>query len=318
MLMHGLTPAVGLDGAAPGMIVAGVGAGLVNVPLATTAVAVVEPARAGMASGVNSTFRQVGIATGIAALGAIFSHSVGPGGDAAGVRRRAQPHHRGGRGGRVRVRGRCVHADPASATTCVARKLEHDDLGRREQPQRQAARPEPRGDVEVAAVLDRRARGRSARRSVTGSNGTAEHRDRHLPAVRVPGQRQRDARGHVAGRRQGRGRAGSRARRPGLRPARPVGPAAGCAGRRGRRRGCRRSPRHGSRAPRCRRSASARHISSPACFQSWLPSTANVPSGARSFASSRAIASGGDAPAPQRVGVDVVAEQQQRRRAPRR
>jgi hypothetical protein len=30
-----------------------------------------------MASGVNSTFRQVGIATGIAALGAIFSHSVG-------------------------------------------------------------------------------------------------------------------------------------------------------------------------------------------------------------------------------------------------
>jgi MFS family permease len=59
------------------MIVAGVGAGLVNVPLATTAVAVVEPARAGMASGVNSTFRQVGIATGIAALGAIFSHSVG-------------------------------------------------------------------------------------------------------------------------------------------------------------------------------------------------------------------------------------------------
>ncbi len=30
-----------------------------------------------MASGVNSTFRQVGIATGIAALGSIFSHQVG-------------------------------------------------------------------------------------------------------------------------------------------------------------------------------------------------------------------------------------------------
>jgi hypothetical protein len=59
------------------MIVSGVGAGLVNVPLASTAVAVVEPARAGMASGVNSTFRQVGVATGIAVLGAIFSHSVG-------------------------------------------------------------------------------------------------------------------------------------------------------------------------------------------------------------------------------------------------
>ena len=34
---------------------------------------VVRPARAGMASGINSTLRQVGIATGIAALGAIFA-----------------------------------------------------------------------------------------------------------------------------------------------------------------------------------------------------------------------------------------------------
>ena len=44
------------------------------MPLASTAVGVVEPARAGMASGINSTLRQVGIATGVAALGAIFSH----------------------------------------------------------------------------------------------------------------------------------------------------------------------------------------------------------------------------------------------------
>jgi len=77
LLMHGLTPQSDWTALLAGMIVAGVGAGLVNVPLATTAVAVVEPARAGMASGVNSTFRQVGIATGIAALGAIFSHSLG-------------------------------------------------------------------------------------------------------------------------------------------------------------------------------------------------------------------------------------------------
>jgi EmrB/QacA subfamily drug resistance transporter len=77
LLMHGLTPSDDWTALLAGMIVAGVGAGLVNVPLASTAVAVVEPARAGMASGVNSTFRQVGIATGIAALGAIFSHSIG-------------------------------------------------------------------------------------------------------------------------------------------------------------------------------------------------------------------------------------------------
>ncbi|MGA8993748.1 MAG: MFS transporter [Nocardioidaceae bacterium] len=63
----------------PGLVVAGIGIGLVNVPLASTAVGVVRPERAGMASGVNSTFRQVGIATGIAALGSIFSHQVSAG-----------------------------------------------------------------------------------------------------------------------------------------------------------------------------------------------------------------------------------------------
>jgi EmrB/QacA subfamily drug resistance transporter len=63
----------------PGLIVAGLGIGLINVPLASTAVGVVSPERSGMASGVNSTFRQVGIATGIAALGSIFSHQVADG-----------------------------------------------------------------------------------------------------------------------------------------------------------------------------------------------------------------------------------------------
>jgi hypothetical protein len=60
----------------PGFIVGGVGIGLVNAPLASTAVSVVEPRRAGMASGINNTFRQVGIATGIAALGAIFQNRI--------------------------------------------------------------------------------------------------------------------------------------------------------------------------------------------------------------------------------------------------
>jgi len=60
----------------PGFILAGAGIGLVNPPLASAAIGVVPPARSGMASGINSTFRQVGIATGIAGLGAIFQHSV--------------------------------------------------------------------------------------------------------------------------------------------------------------------------------------------------------------------------------------------------
>jgi EmrB/QacA subfamily drug resistance transporter len=60
----------------PGFIVAGFGGGLVNPPLASTAIGVVPPEKAGMASGVNSTFRQVGIATGIAALGSIFTSAI--------------------------------------------------------------------------------------------------------------------------------------------------------------------------------------------------------------------------------------------------
>ncbi|MEO8689466.1 MAG: MFS transporter [Solirubrobacteraceae bacterium] len=76
LLMRGITPETGWAHLIPGFMAAGIGAGLINVPLASTAVAVVEPARAGMASGVNSTFRQVGIATGIAALGSIFASKV--------------------------------------------------------------------------------------------------------------------------------------------------------------------------------------------------------------------------------------------------
>jgi hypothetical protein len=60
----------------PGFLLAGAGIGLVNPPLASTAVGVVPYTRSGMASGINNTFRQVGIATGIAALGAIFQHEI--------------------------------------------------------------------------------------------------------------------------------------------------------------------------------------------------------------------------------------------------
>jgi hypothetical protein len=59
-----------------GFMVAGGGIGAVNPALATAAISVVEPHRSGMASGINSTFRQVGIATGTAALDAIFTHVV--------------------------------------------------------------------------------------------------------------------------------------------------------------------------------------------------------------------------------------------------
>src|SRR5439155_10733613 len=60
----------------PGVVLMGAGVGVTNPALASTAIAVVPPQRAGMASGTNSTFRQVGIATGIAAFGALFEHHI--------------------------------------------------------------------------------------------------------------------------------------------------------------------------------------------------------------------------------------------------
>jgi EmrB/QacA subfamily drug resistance transporter len=75
----GLIVMAGLSGTStwthliPGFIVGGLGAGLVNPPLAATAIGVVAPHQSGMASGANTTFRQIGIATGIAAYGTIFA-----------------------------------------------------------------------------------------------------------------------------------------------------------------------------------------------------------------------------------------------------
>jgi EmrB/QacA subfamily drug resistance transporter len=76
LLMWGIKTGSSWTTLLPGFIVGGIGIGLVNAPLASTAVSVVEPRRAGMASGINNTFRQVGIATGIAALGAIFQSRI--------------------------------------------------------------------------------------------------------------------------------------------------------------------------------------------------------------------------------------------------
>jgi EmrB/QacA subfamily drug resistance transporter len=55
-----------------GFLIAGAGSGLLNPVIAEVAVSVVPKERSGMAAGINDTFRQVGIAVGIALWGAIF------------------------------------------------------------------------------------------------------------------------------------------------------------------------------------------------------------------------------------------------------
>jgi len=72
-LMLGLNASSDWTHLIPGLIVSGVGLGFIEPPLASTAIGVVQPQRAGMASGINVTFRQVGISVGIALLGTIFA-----------------------------------------------------------------------------------------------------------------------------------------------------------------------------------------------------------------------------------------------------
>ena len=59
-----------------GFIVSGIGIGLSNPSIASTALGVVPAARSGMASGINNTMRIAGVATGIAALGAVFQSKI--------------------------------------------------------------------------------------------------------------------------------------------------------------------------------------------------------------------------------------------------
>lgn len=60
----------------PGLLVLGVGIGLANPAVTYAALGVVPATRSGMASGVNNTFRQVGIAIGIAVLGTLLPTQV--------------------------------------------------------------------------------------------------------------------------------------------------------------------------------------------------------------------------------------------------
>jgi EmrB/QacA subfamily drug resistance transporter len=60
----------------PGLLVGGLAIGIISPALAAAMVSVLPVERSGLASGINNTFRQLGIAMGIAGLGAIFEHRV--------------------------------------------------------------------------------------------------------------------------------------------------------------------------------------------------------------------------------------------------
>ncbi|MFE9848601.1 MFS transporter [Streptomyces sp. NPDC005576] len=77
LLMGGVDARSGWEHFLPGLVLGGLGAGLVNPPLASTAVGVVDLSRSGMASGVSGTFRQLGVSAGVAVLGSTFAVVIG-------------------------------------------------------------------------------------------------------------------------------------------------------------------------------------------------------------------------------------------------
>jgi predicted MFS family arabinose efflux permease len=118
-LMHRVSATSSWEALLPGMLVAGIGIGICNPSIGAIALGVVNPARGGMASGISNTMRLSGVATGIAALGAIFQarvaaqvHSLVPGAP-AGL---AGTVSSGGRGA---TRAALAHVGP-SAPSAVA------------------------------------------------------------------------------------------------------------------------------------------------------------------------------------------------------
>ena len=76
LAIRGLEPSSPWTVMLPGLLVLGIGIGLANPAVTYAALGVVPATRSGMASGVSNTFRQVGIALGIAVLGTLLPAQV--------------------------------------------------------------------------------------------------------------------------------------------------------------------------------------------------------------------------------------------------
>jgi EmrB/QacA subfamily drug resistance transporter len=76
LLMRGISPDSAWTTLLAGFVLAGIGIGTTNPGIGQAAIAVVPVEKSGMGSGINTTFRQVGIATGVAGLGAVFQGRV--------------------------------------------------------------------------------------------------------------------------------------------------------------------------------------------------------------------------------------------------
>ncbi len=81
LLMRSIDAASDWTALLPGLLVGGLAIGVISPALAAAMVSVLPVERSGLSSGINNTFRQLGIGIGIAGLGAIFEHRAGDAAD---------------------------------------------------------------------------------------------------------------------------------------------------------------------------------------------------------------------------------------------
>ncbi len=77
LLIRAVEPGDDWTALLPGMLVGGVAIGLISPALAAAMVSVLPVEESGLSSGINNTFRQLGIAFGVAGLGALFNYRPG-------------------------------------------------------------------------------------------------------------------------------------------------------------------------------------------------------------------------------------------------
>jgi EmrB/QacA subfamily drug resistance transporter len=75
-LIHGVDVDSTWTALLAGFLLTGVGIGITNPGIGQAAIGVVPVEKSGMGSGINTTFRQVGISTGVAGLGAVFQSRI--------------------------------------------------------------------------------------------------------------------------------------------------------------------------------------------------------------------------------------------------
>ena len=76
LLIHGVDVDSTWTALLAGFLLTGIGIGITNPGIGQAAIGVVPVEKSGMGSGINTTFRQVGISTGVAGLGAVFQSRI--------------------------------------------------------------------------------------------------------------------------------------------------------------------------------------------------------------------------------------------------